>query len=325
LLVKLVGITYEVPPVKDLEKKDKKLLVKLQVENKGSAKVDFQGWGTPEDINKTNPPTLTDAAGDAHDRVTFGAGVFAEGMVLAETIQPGKSVQDLIVFDPPPSGTPYVKLELSAENFNEKGKFIFLVPNAVLAKAGPLPKGPDKEVKKPDMKPDGKPDAKPEPKPEKPEEKPMKEPAAVAILKPQLKSKLAPSRLEAVNGLMELGAAAASAAKDVAELLKDPKEDEQVRVAAAECLAKFGAKGKDAIPALIEAVKKDEFWKVRAEAARALGKMGPTAEPALAPLAIAMTKEKDEMALAAIKEAIKKIDKDAKVDEKDKDKDKDKE
>src|SRR5262249_24327820 len=155
---------------------------------------------------------------------------------------------------------------------------------------------------KPDMKdkPD-KPDAKPEPKPE---DKPAKEPAAVAILKPQLKSKLAPSRLEAVNGLMELGPAAASAAADVAALLKDPKEDEQGRVAAAECIAKFGAKGKDAIPALIEAIKKDEFWKVRAESARALGKMGPVAEPALAALALAMTKEKDEMALAAIKEAI---------------------
>src|SRR5262249_3795641 len=39
----------------------------------------------------------------------------------------------------------------------------------------------------------------------------MTEPVTVSILKPQLKSKLAPSRLEAVNGLMELGPAAASA------------------------------------------------------------------------------------------------------------------
>src|SRR5262245_44929627 len=193
-------------------------------------------------------------------------------MLHSETIQPGKSLQDLVVFDPPPSGTPYVKLELSGENFDDKNKFILLLPNTVLAKAGPLPKA-EKPEAKPDMKdkPD-KPDAKPEPKPE---DKPAKEPAAVAIQKPEIKSKPMPSRVEALNGLAALGPAASSTTAEVAAMLKDPKEDEQVRVAAAECLAKFGAKAKDAIPALIEAIKKDEFWKVRAESARALGKMGP--------------------------------------------------
>jgi hypothetical protein len=293
--VRISAVAVEVPAGKGIEDKDKRFLVRLQVENKGKNPINFQGWGVPEAINEVHPPMLLDSAGAGFKRMTY-PGATVEGMALAETIEPGKSLNDLVVFEIPPA-TGAVKVELSAENLDvsqRDRKFTFVVPSAMLAKGGLVPK-PDPKV---DPK---KPDPKPEPEP------PPKEPAVVAVQRAALKSKLMPSRLEAVNTLAELGPAAASATPDLMEVLrKDTSEG--VRAAAAECLGKFGPKAKEAIPALIEALKKDEFWKVRAEAATALVRMGADAKAdGLPALQEALKVEKDEMAKKAIEEAIKRL------------------
>jgi hypothetical protein len=300
--VRVVGVQFGNPPVKDAEAaKEKRLLVMFEVENKGKDPINFQGWGSAELINDQHPPKLTDDANAEFKVKTFPGG--AEGQVVtAETIQAGKSLRDLVIFEVPPSGTAFVKVELSAENLDvltfKDRKFTMIISQAMLAKGGmPKPEG------KPGPKPDPKPDPDPKPKPE-----PM-EPAVVAVQKQALQSKLVPSRLEAINALAELGPAAASATPDLVRLLqKDTSEG--VRAASAECLGKFGPKAKAAVPALLEAMKKDEFWKVRAEAATALSRMGAeAAKEALPALKEAAKEEKDEMAKKAIEEAIKRLDK----------------
>ena len=309
--VKVVGVTFDVPPVKDLEKKDKKFMVMVELENKGSKEVSFQGWGTLEAINELHEPTLADAGGAPFKRVTFPGG--ADGQALAEDIQPGKTVRDLIVFEPPPSGTPFVKLELSADNFGDpdKRKFTLLIPQVILAKAG-MPKPPPKV------------EPKPEPKPT-----PAKDPMILAVLKTGLNNANLDAKLEALKTLHEFGPGGGGAAADVAKLLKD--KSETVRQTAAETLGQFGERGGAAVPQLIEAMQKDELAKVRAEAAKSLGLIGPPAkDKGLPALNARVAEEKNEAALESIKEAIQRIEKGPAMEakapamEKDKDKEKDK-
>lgn len=294
--IHLTGVTYAVPTGKDIEAKDKLLLVALKLENQGGKPVDFQGWGCLEVINEKHPPVAQDAEGQSFKRVTFGAGKLVDGQILAETIQPGKSIGDVVVFEPPPGGTPFVKVELSAENFGgkETDKFVLLISNTILTKGG-LPKA--------DPKIDPKIDPKGDPKPVE-----LKELAVVAQYRALLKNpkQALPVKREAIAVLTELGPAAATAIPDLLPILqKDP--DESIRLAAAECISKFGPRAKDAVPALIERVQKDDFWKVRAECANALSRIGPDAKDSLVALNDQVLKEKDEQALAAIKEAIKRL------------------
>jgi uncharacterized protein YkwD len=84
-----------------------------------------------------------------------------------------------------------------------------------------------------------------------------------------------------------------------------------VRVAAADALGRFGSNAaEEAVPALLLAVKTDEFWKVRAEAATALGMIGADqAKDIVESLNAASNDEADKLALAAIKDTIKKLGK----------------
>jgi len=288
--VKVVGVTFDVPPVKALENKDKKFMVMVEVENKGQKEVSFQGWGTLEAINELHEPVLTDAGGAPFKRITFPGG--ADGQALAEDIQPGKTVRDLIIFEPPPSGTPFVRLELSADNFGdlEKRKFTLLIPQVVLAKAG-MPKPPPKV------------EPKPEPKP-----MPAKDPIILATLKTGLANANLDTKLDALKTLVEFGPAGGGAAPEVAKLLKD--KSETVRSTAAECLGQFGPRGAAAIPQLIEAMQKDELAKVRGEAAKSLGLIGaPAKEKGLPALNARLAEEKNEAALEGIKDAIQRLEK----------------
>lgn len=291
VLIHLTGVAYAVPTGKEIEAKDKLLLVALKLENKGFKPVDFQGWGCVELINEKHPPVAL-VGEESFKRVTFGAGKLVDGQILAETIQPGKSIGDVVVFEPPPSGAPFVKIELSAENFGgkENDKFVLLISNTLLTKGG-LPK------------PDPKIDPKVEPQPVE-----QKELAVVAQYRALLKNpkQAMPVKLEAIAVLAELGPAAATAIPVLVPILqKDTSET--VRLAVAECLTKFGPRAKEAVPALIERVKSDEFWKVRAECANALARIGPDAKDSLVALNDQVLKEKDEQALNAIKEAIKRL------------------
>lgn len=76
------------------------------------------------------------------------------------------------------------------------------------------------------------------------------------------------------------------------ENLKD--EDEQVRRDAATALGDIGPAAKDAVPALIVALKKDADEDVRRNVATALGEIGPMAKGAVPALIIALKKDVDE-------------------------------
>ncbi len=138
--------------------------------------------------------------------------------------------------------------------------------------------------------------------------------AKVAALIEDLKDEDEEVRRDAAAALGDIGPAAAKNKDAVPALIVALKkdEDEEVRRNAATALGKIGpvaAKNKDAVPALIIALKKDVDEEVRRNAAIALGKFGPAAaknKDAVPALTEAL-KDEDEDVREAAEEALKKI------------------
>jgi HEAT repeat protein len=122
-------------------------------------------------------------------------------------------------------------------------------------------------------------------------------------------------RLDAIMILAEFGPNAATAVPDLVPILKsDPSET--LRTAAANCLGAIGPKAakesKDAVPVLIDKVRNDDFPRVKIESAKALALIG--AKEALPALMGVLKTEKEDTVITAVKDAIKKLDPDAKLD-----------
>jgi hypothetical protein len=277
--IKVMRVEVGVPTGRDVKDDENRFLLKIQIENKGDARIEYKGWSYPDPAGEAEEPVLIDSADIKYRRVTFGVGTLAEGQVIAETIHPGKWINDLVVFEAPPDKVLFAKIELPAANIGAEGKLRLRIPREMWGKIPPKP------VKEPLAE---------------------QEPAEVKMYREQLKSKLLKERREAILKLGELGPMAASAAADLATvMLKDTSET--VRTAAAESIGKIGVKAKAVIPQLIEALKKDEFFMVKAAAAESLGQMGAAAKEALPALKEALN-SKEEKVPAAAKEAIMRID-----------------
>src|SRR5262249_5560106 len=95
------------PPAGTTDRQNSYML-KLQIENKGTAKVDYKGWSHP-DPDSEDEPVLVDSAENKYKRVTYGVGILAEGQVIAESIHAGKWVNDMVVFEMPPDNVAFVK------------------------------------------------------------------------------------------------------------------------------------------------------------------------------------------------------------------------
>jgi hypothetical protein len=297
--VRIVSAAVEIPMAKGMAvDKDKKLIIKLQIDNKGNERILFQGYGTIEDINKRHPPMLTDPTNAPVKQATFDAGVIVDGQVLAETIDVGKSLNDVIVFDLPPGFSTYVKLELSNENITgHPGSYTFLIPTRMIS--GNLPGADPKFDPKIDPKMD----------PKKPAETDVpREPLLLAQLRTQLKVKQPPVRTDAAKMIAEFGPNGVAATKDLIAALQGEK-DAEVRLAVVECLGKIGPGAKDAIPTLIEHLKTDKLAPIRAESARALALMGDAGKamglPALNEM---LKKETDNNVQVALRESVKVLE-----------------
>lgn len=290
--IRVTGVAIAPVKLKGQEAKDAKhFVMKLEIENRGAERVDYQGWGTAEPINDANPAVMKDSSGKAYKRLTFGAGAQVEGMVLAESIQPGKMVNDVVVFEVPAESSPYVRIELPAVNLNKQGKVRLEVPKSLYGSG---------LVAKIDPKVDPKKDPKDPPPPGGEESK------TVTLLRKQLKgAKTAKDQVDFITALGEQGAAAHTAAPELTAFVKI--KNEVIQIEAIQALAKIGPlAAKESLPVLRETLIKDTSFKVRVETAKALGKMGAQAKEAMKELMEAV-KEKDEELVESAKVAIKLI------------------
>lgn len=279
--IRVMSVAVGPPIGKDITDRENRFLLKIQIENKGTERVDYQGWSFPDPAGGGAEPVLSDSSGIKYKRVTYGPGIIADGQVIAETIHPDKWVNDLLIFEAPPDKVAFVKIELPASNLSGEGKVQLRIPRTMWGAIPPRVTDVPKEPVEP-------------------------EPPEVAMYAEKLKSKQLAERRDAVTKLGELGPKAASAATALAFVMRKDTS-ETVRLAAAEAIGKIGPRARIVIPQLIEALEKDELNLVKAAAAESLGRIGPDAKEALPALQQALT-SKEEKVPAAAKEAIQRID-----------------
>ncbi len=113
----------------DTESKDDLLMIWLEITNTTTnKKIDYQGWmstyASLSDINAV----LTDNNDNRYRGISFSATSVVKDAKTNESIYPGKSIADAVVFELPIDGAEYLDLKLSAKGCKEDGEFKFRIP-----------------------------------------------------------------------------------------------------------------------------------------------------------------------------------------------------
>jgi hypothetical protein len=107
------------------ESKEKLCQISLRITNTDAGrKIDYRGW---QGNSFMSDARLTDNAGNRYKGVNFGFGDEIIGQVKSESIYPGKSVDELLVFEAPIDAAKSLKLELPASNLGETGEIRFSI------------------------------------------------------------------------------------------------------------------------------------------------------------------------------------------------------
>jgi HEAT repeat protein len=125
---------------------------------------------------------------------------------------------------------------------------------------------------------------------------------SVAELERLLRNPDPAKQVQGAFGLSRLGAKAQPAVPALIEALK---KDALVRQNAALALGRIGPEAKDAVPALIDALR-DSDWTVRRQAALALEQIGPEARQAV-PALEKLTHDPDKLVRKAAQEALTQL------------------
>jgi hypothetical protein len=118
-----VPLTYLNNPT---ESKEELLFVKLRLRNmSGVQKTTYSTWQGADFAIGRDFATATDNFGNVLKRVDFGfATEIAGGVKRSESIYPGKSLDDILVFEHPVDRTTSVKIELPKKNIEAEGDAI---------------------------------------------------------------------------------------------------------------------------------------------------------------------------------------------------------
>jgi hypothetical protein len=125
---------------------------------------------------------------------------------------------------------------------------------------------------------------------------------SVADLERLLRDPDPAKQVQGAFGLSRLGAKAQPAVPALIEALK---KDALVRQNAALALGRIGPEAKEAVPALIDALR-DSDWTVRRQAALALGQIGPEARQAV-PALEKLARDPDKLVRKAAQEALTQL------------------
>ena len=92
--------------------------ISLRITNRASAsKIDYVGW---QGNSFSSNAKLTDDVGNRYKGINFGFGTEVVGQVKSESIYPGKSLEDILVFEAPVDAAKYLNLELPGGNVGEE-------------------------------------------------------------------------------------------------------------------------------------------------------------------------------------------------------------
>lgn len=111
------------------ESNDEYLKLVVEVTNQSrSRKRDFATWMGRDFSISQDYAVVRDNHGNVYKRMDFGFSTRPEGQIDRESLYPGKSIQDVLVFEPLIRDIEYVRLELPAENFGGEGMIRFEIP-----------------------------------------------------------------------------------------------------------------------------------------------------------------------------------------------------
>jgi hypothetical protein len=133
----LIPVPGKKPPI------DKFLIVQLRLSNVGvERKYDYSGWGQ---WGSESAATLRDTKGKVFKLKRFEGTWDVKGQIRSTSIFPGKSVDDILIFEAPPlKDIPSrLRLELPAAALGNEGNFIFEIPGKTISIPGvpPVPPG----------------------------------------------------------------------------------------------------------------------------------------------------------------------------------------
>ena len=111
-----------------------RLMIALRIENVSDKKQSgYTTWVPDLDAART-VARLTDDQGRELKRVTFGFGNNVQGRTVLDTLSPGKSVGDLLVFEAPAANAKALKLVLPGANCGVRGTFEFDMDPATISR-----------------------------------------------------------------------------------------------------------------------------------------------------------------------------------------------
>lgn len=136
--VRVKGVRVGKVPLKDRigdghgESKETLLTIDLEVTNLSETKkLDYRTWGA-RSTSFGSRTALTDNFDNRYKVVDFGFGNDVVGAIRSESVYPGKSVQDVLVFEEPIAKVEHLNLELPASQFGGEGMLRIRIPASMI-------------------------------------------------------------------------------------------------------------------------------------------------------------------------------------------------
>lgn len=108
---------------------DELLTVEIELENLSQAKkIQYRTWNGADFSFQRDYAVLEDNFGNSYKRINFGIGTDVIGRVESDSLYPGKSLKDILVFEIPVESAEYLNLELPASSFGGEGMLRLRIP-----------------------------------------------------------------------------------------------------------------------------------------------------------------------------------------------------
>jgi hypothetical protein len=110
---------------------DRCLVIGLRVTNAGIArKITYAGWGGTQ---TQDGPALRDNLGNSYPEKVFDPGWVVKGRAKGAAIPPGKTLDDVLIFQAPPATVERLRLELPATAVGAEGRLRLEIPRSLIA------------------------------------------------------------------------------------------------------------------------------------------------------------------------------------------------
>jgi hypothetical protein len=123
-------------PIGERESQDPQLILLIKVSNiSQNRKLDYRTWGGENLSFQRDFTTLRDNFKNSYRRISFGIFDRPVGRVEADSIYPGKSLTDVLIFENPLENVQHLELELPAKDVDTEGLFKILIPAAMIERS----------------------------------------------------------------------------------------------------------------------------------------------------------------------------------------------